>query len=90
MNIFSPGVTRTLGLLAMAGENKAQEQGVIDLIVSQIPLGLTGAPHDIAKAALVPRLDSSSPTAQNSSQTVATLRFDVSLWVRLLGRSQLA
>jgi NAD(P)-dependent dehydrogenase (short-subunit alcohol dehydrogenase family) len=52
VNTISPGATRTPGLVELAGPDAAQQQGLLDYLASQIPLGRVGEPEEIAKAAL--------------------------------------
>jgi NAD(P)-dependent dehydrogenase (short-subunit alcohol dehydrogenase family) len=52
VNTISPGATRTPGLVDLAGPDAAQQQGLLDYLASQIPLGRVGEPDEIAKAAL--------------------------------------
>lgn len=52
VNTISPGATRTPGLVDLAGPDAAQQQGLLDYLASQIPLGRVGEPEEIAKAAL--------------------------------------
>jgi len=52
VNTISPGATRTPGLVELAGEDKDQQQGLLDYLASQIPLGRVGEPDEIAKAAV--------------------------------------
>lgn len=52
INTISPGATRTPGLVDLAGPDAAQQQGLLDYLASQIPLGRVGEPEEIAKAAL--------------------------------------
>ncbi|MDD1964611.1 SDR family oxidoreductase [Pseudomonas putida] len=52
VNTLSPGATRTPGLVDLAGPDAAQQQGLLDYLASQIPLGRVGEPEEIAKAAL--------------------------------------
>lgn len=52
INTISPGATRTPGLVELAGPDAAQQQGLLDYLASQIPLGRVGEPEEIAKAAL--------------------------------------
>ncbi|MHA6196401.1 SDR family NAD(P)-dependent oxidoreductase [Pseudomonas wadenswilerensis] len=52
VNTISPGATRTPGLVELAGPDAAQQQGLLDYLASQIPLGRVGEPDEIAKAAL--------------------------------------
>jgi len=52
VNTLSPGPTHTPGLLDLAGPDKAQQQGLVDYLASQVPLGRMGQPSDIAKAAV--------------------------------------
>ncbi|AHZ77136.1 short-chain dehydrogenase/reductase SDR [Pseudomonas putida] len=39
VNTISPGATRTPGLVDLAGPDAAQQQGLLDYLASQIPLG---------------------------------------------------
>jgi len=52
VNTISPGATRTPGLVDLAGPDAVQQQGLLDYLASQIPLGRVGEPEEIAKAAL--------------------------------------
>jgi NAD(P)-dependent dehydrogenase (short-subunit alcohol dehydrogenase family) len=52
VNTISPGATRTPGLVDLAGPDAAQQQGLLDYLASQVPLGRVGEPEEIAKAAL--------------------------------------
>lgn len=52
VNTISPGATRTPGLVELAGPDAAQQQGLLDYLAAQIPLGRVGEPEEIAKAAL--------------------------------------
>uniref|UniRef100_UPI003F494340 SDR family oxidoreductase n=1 Tax=Cupriavidus necator TaxID=106590 RepID=UPI003F494340 len=52
VNTLSPGPTKTPGLLNLAGPDAARQQGILDALASQIPLGRVGDPDEIAKAAV--------------------------------------
>jgi NAD(P)-dependent dehydrogenase (short-subunit alcohol dehydrogenase family) len=52
VNTLSPGATRTPGLVGLAGDDAAQQQGLLDEMAAQIPLGRVGDPDEIAKAAV--------------------------------------
>ena len=52
INTLSPGPIHTPGLVELAGPDAAQQQGLLDYLTSQIPLGRIGQPDDVAKAAV--------------------------------------
>jgi len=52
INTLSPGPTHTPGLVELAGPDAAQQQGLLDYLTSQLPIGRMGQPEDIAKAAV--------------------------------------
>ena len=52
VNVLSPGSTRTPGLLGLAGDDPAAQQGLLDHLASQAPLGRVADPEEIASAAL--------------------------------------
>lgn len=60
VNVLSPGPIRTPFLLDFAGEDVAQQQGMLDFLSSRIPLGRVGEPEEIARAALFLATDDSS------------------------------
>jgi NAD(P)-dependent dehydrogenase (short-subunit alcohol dehydrogenase family) len=60
VNVLSPGATRTPGLVELAGDDKDQQQGLLDYLASRIPLGRVGEAEEIAKAALFLASDDSS------------------------------
>lgn len=60
INVVSPGATRTPGLVELAGDDKEQQQGLLDYLASRIPLGRVGESDEIAKATLFLASDDSS------------------------------
>ncbi|WP_158746930.1 SDR family oxidoreductase [Acidisphaera sp. L21] len=50
VNVISPGPVKTPGLVGLAGPEEAQQQGLVDYMASQVPLGRVGDPDEIAKA----------------------------------------
>ena len=50
VNVVSPGPVKTPGLVELAGPDAAAQQGLLDLMTSQIPLGRLADPSEIAKA----------------------------------------
>ena len=52
INTLSPGPIHTPGLVELAGPDAAQQQGLLDYLTTQVPLGRMGQPEDIAKAAV--------------------------------------
>jgi NAD(P)-dependent dehydrogenase (short-subunit alcohol dehydrogenase family) len=60
INVLSPGATRTPGLVGLAGPDAAQQQGLLDMLASRIPMGRVGEADEIAKAAVFLASDDSS------------------------------
>ena len=52
VNVVSPGPVRTPGLVELAGNDPAAQQGLVDYLASQVPLGRVAEPEEIAKAVL--------------------------------------
>ncbi|WP_043359726.1 SDR family oxidoreductase [Belnapia sp. F-4-1] len=60
VNVIAPGPIRTPGLVGLAGEDAAAQQGLLDQLASAIPLGRVGEPEELARAALFLASDDSS------------------------------
>jgi len=60
VNTLSPGPIQTPGLVELAGPDQAQQQGLLDYMSSQVPLGRVGQPEEIAKVAVFLASDDSS------------------------------
>jgi NAD(P)-dependent dehydrogenase (short-subunit alcohol dehydrogenase family) len=60
VNTLSPGATRTPGLVDLAGSDAEQQQGLLDYLASQVPMGPVGEPVEIANAAVFLASDDSS------------------------------
>jgi len=60
VNVLSPGPIRTPALLDYAGDDLAQQQGMLDYLSTRVPLGRVGEPDEIARAALFLASDDSS------------------------------
>ena len=60
VNVLSPGPTVTPGLLGLAGDDRTAQQGMLDQMASELPLGRVADPEEIASAALFLASDDSS------------------------------
>jgi hypothetical protein len=49
VNVVSPGPVKTPGLVGLAGSDAAQQQGLLDYLATEVPLGRVGDPDEIAK-----------------------------------------
>jgi NAD(P)-dependent dehydrogenase (short-subunit alcohol dehydrogenase family) len=49
VNVVSPGPVKTSGLLGLAGPDVAQQQGLLDYMATQVPIGRVADPDEIAK-----------------------------------------
>ena len=50
INTIVPGPIRTPGLVELAGTDAQAQQGLLDYLTTQIPLGRVGEPDEVAKA----------------------------------------
>jgi NAD(P)-dependent dehydrogenase (short-subunit alcohol dehydrogenase family) len=60
VNVVSPGPIKTPGLVELAGSDPAQQQGLLDHMAAQVPLGRVGNPEEIANAVLFLASDEAS------------------------------
>jgi len=60
VNVVSPGPSKTPGLVELAGPDKDQQQGLLDYLASQVPLGRVADPDEIANVVLFLGSDESS------------------------------
>jgi NAD(P)-dependent dehydrogenase (short-subunit alcohol dehydrogenase family) len=63
VNVVSPGPAKTPGLVELAGPDKDQQQGLLDYLASQVPLGRVADPDEIANVVLFLGSDESSYVA---------------------------
>jgi NAD(P)-dependent dehydrogenase (short-subunit alcohol dehydrogenase family) len=50
VNVVSPGPVKTPGVAALAGPDVAQQQGLLDYMAIEVPIGRVADPDEIAKA----------------------------------------
>jgi NAD(P)-dependent dehydrogenase (short-subunit alcohol dehydrogenase family) len=50
VNVVSPGPVKTPGLVGLAGPDATQQQGLLDYMATQVPIGRVADPDEIAKA----------------------------------------
>jgi len=60
INVVSPGPIRTPGLVELAGNDPAAQQGLLDMLAAQIPLGRVGEADEVAKAVVFLASDDAS------------------------------
>ncbi|RZT08399.1 NAD(P)-dependent dehydrogenase, short-chain alcohol dehydrogenase family [Duganella sp. CF402] len=60
INVVSPGPIHTPGLVELAGDDAAAQQGLLDYLASQVPLGRVGQPDEVAKAVVFLASDDAS------------------------------
>ena len=60
INVVSPGPVRTPGLVELAGPDAVAQQGLLDMLAAQVPLGRVAEPEEIAKAVLFLASDDAS------------------------------
>ncbi|MBP0494048.1 SDR family oxidoreductase [Pararoseomonas indoligenes] len=60
VNVLSPGPVKTPGLVELAGPEAAHQQGLLDALAAQVPLGRVADPDEIAKAAVFLASDDAS------------------------------
>jgi len=52
VNVLSPGPIQTPGLVDLAGPDATAQQGLLDYLTSQVPIGRIGQPEDVARTAV--------------------------------------
>ncbi len=60
VNVVSPGPVKTPGLVGLAGPDAVQQQGLLDYMATQVPIGRVADPEEIAKAVAFLASDDSS------------------------------
>lgn len=51
-NVIAPGPIHTPGLVELAGPDAVQQQGLLDYMATQVPLGRVGKPAEVGRAAV--------------------------------------
>lgn len=60
VNVLSPGPIKTPGLVELAGDDPAAQQGMLDMFAGMIPMGRVGDPDEIGKVAVFLASDDAS------------------------------
>jgi NAD(P)-dependent dehydrogenase (short-subunit alcohol dehydrogenase family) len=60
INVVSPGPIRTPGLVELVGTDPAAQQGLLDMLAAQVPLGRVGEADEVAKAVVFLASDDAS------------------------------
>jgi NAD(P)-dependent dehydrogenase (short-subunit alcohol dehydrogenase family) len=60
INVVSPGPIHTPGLVELVGDDATAQQGLLDYLASQVPLGRVGQPEEVAKAVVFLASDDAS------------------------------
>ncbi|RFU47600.1 SDR family oxidoreductase [Paraburkholderia sp. DHOC27] len=63
VNVVSPGPAKTPGLVELAGPDKDQQQGLLDALATQVPLGRVAEADEIASVVLFLASDEASYVA---------------------------
>jgi NAD(P)-dependent dehydrogenase (short-subunit alcohol dehydrogenase family) len=60
INVVSPGPIRTPGLVELAGNDPVAQQGLLDMLAGQVPMGRVGEADEVAKAVVFLASDDAS------------------------------